>query len=79
MLKSGSKGLRENAHMQIVVNDEVHEVSARTLAALIDELGYGGARIATAMDGSFVPVPYRARTVLRDGARVEIVAPMQGG
>nr|WP_298796756.1 sulfur carrier protein ThiS [uncultured Acetobacter sp.] len=65
--------------MQIVVNDDVHEVSAKTLAALIDELGYGGARIATAMDGSFVPVPQRAQTVLRDGARIEIVAPMQGG
>ncbi|GAN68873.1 sulfur carrier protein ThiS [Acetobacter orleanensis] len=65
--------------MQIVVNDEVHEVSAKTLAALIDELGYSGARIATAMDGSFVPVPSRGNTLLRDGARIEIVAPMQGG
>lgn len=65
--------------MKIMVNDEVHEVSARTLAALIDELGYGGARIATAMNGDFVPVPMREKTDLRDGAKVEIVAPMQGG
>lgn len=65
--------------MKIVVNDEVHEVSATTLAALIDELGYGGARIATAMNGSFVPVPLRSKTELNDGAQVEIVAPMQGG
>lgn len=65
--------------MKIVVNDEVHEVSATTLAALIDELGYGGARIATAMNGSFVPVPLRGKTELNDGAQVEIVAPMQGG
>lgn len=65
--------------MQIVVNDEVHEVSAKTLATLIDELGYSGARIATALDGSFVPLSSRTQTLLREGARVEIVAPMQGG
>lgn len=65
--------------MQIMVNDEAHEVSARTLAALIDELGYSGARIATALNGRFVPVTQRAETLLADGAQVEIVAPMQGG
>ncbi|MCX2560285.1 sulfur carrier protein ThiS [Acetobacter farinalis] len=65
--------------MQIMVNDEAHEVSARTLAALIDELGYSGARIATALNGRFVPVTQRAETLLPDGAQVEIVAPMQGG
>ena len=65
--------------MKLVVNDETHEVSARTLAALIDELGYGGARIATALDGLFVPATQREKTPLADGMRVEIVAPMQGG
>ncbi|MBO1324090.1 sulfur carrier protein ThiS [Acetobacter sp. TBRC 12305] len=65
--------------MKLVVNDETHEVSARTLAALIDELGYSGARIATALDGVFVPAPQRERTPIIEGMRVEIVAPMQGG
>ncbi|CEF55714.1 sulfur carrier protein ThiS [Acetobacter ghanensis] len=65
--------------MKIIVNDEAQEVSARTLAALIDELGYAGARIATALNGHFVPKTARADTLLDAGARVEIVAPMQGG
>ncbi|GAN71242.1 sulfur carrier protein ThiS [Acetobacter syzygii] len=65
--------------MKIIVNDQAQEVSASTLAALIDELGYAGARIATALNGQFVPKTARAHAALDAGARVEIVAPMQGG
>ena len=66
--------------MQIMVNDTHHDVTATTLAALLEELGYdGSARIATAVEGSFVPVGQRASMALREGARVEILAPMQGG
>ncbi|GBQ30890.1 sulfur carrier protein ThiS [Acetobacter fabarum] len=65
--------------MKITVNDEAQDVSATTLAGLIDELGYAGARIATALNGQFVPKTERERAALAAGARVEIVAPMQGG
>ena len=66
--------------MQILVNDERHDVTAGNLAALLDELGYdANSRIATAVDGSFVAASRRAVHVLHDGARVEILAPMQGG
>ncbi|GAN87791.1 thiamine biosynthesis protein ThiS [Komagataeibacter intermedius TF2] len=66
--------------MQILVNDERHDVTAANLAALLDELGYDVmARIATAVDGSFVAASRRATHSLHDGARVEILAPMQGG
>ncbi|GBR46247.1 thiamine biosynthesis protein ThiS [Acetobacter pomorum] len=65
--------------MKVVVNDTAHEVSAKTLAALIDELGYSGARIATALNGRFVPKATRDETPLEEGAQIEIVAPMQGG
>lgn len=65
--------------MKIVVNDEEQDVSAATLAALLDELGYGGARVATALNGDFVPVIHRKEAALREGVKVEIVAPMQGG
>ncbi|MCE2563051.1 sulfur carrier protein ThiS [Komagataeibacter sp. FNDCF1] len=66
--------------MQIMVNDTRHDVRATTLAALLEELGYdGNARIATAVEGSFVPRGQRMSMVLREGARVEILAPMQGG
>ena len=66
--------------MQIMVNDQHHEVTAPTLAAVLAELGYAAtARVATALDGRFVPAAQRAATALHDGARVEILAPMQGG
>lgn len=65
--------------MKITVNDETQDVSAKTLAGLIDELGYAGTRIATALNGHFVPKAEREGAVLAMGARVEIVAPMQGG
>lgn len=65
--------------MKIVVNEQEHNVSAITLAALIDELGYGGARVATALNGDFVPVTHRKDALLTDGVKIEIVAPMQGG
>jgi sulfur carrier protein len=65
--------------MNILVNDEARSVSADTLAALIDELGLGGARVATAVEGEFVPVTRRSALALTEGMKVEIVAPMQGG
>ncbi|MBS0959549.1 MULTISPECIES: sulfur carrier protein ThiS [Acetobacter] len=65
--------------MKIMVNDEAHDVRATTLAALVEELGYGGARIATALNGGFIPLARRGETALHEGARIEIVAPMQGG
>lgn len=66
--------------MQILVNDQHHDVTAPTLAALLDELGYDRtARLATALDGSFVAASRRADVPLHEGARIEILAPMQGG
>lgn len=63
----------------VFVNDETQTVSATTVAALLDELGYGGARVATALNGVFIPVTERAKARLVNGAKVEVVAPMQGG
>ncbi|MBE7728199.1 sulfur carrier protein ThiS [Komagataeibacter sp. FXV3] len=66
--------------MRILVNGEHHDVTAASLAALLDELGYDAtARVATAVDGSFVAAGRRATHPLHDGAQVEILAPMQGG
>ena len=65
--------------MQIVVNGEPRDVVATTLAALLDELGYGGARLATALDGEFVPAGGRAACGVSEGCAVEILAPRQGG
>ena len=65
--------------MKITVNGTETEVRACTLAAVLDELGYGEAKIATAVNESFVPAAARERTALSSGDRVEIVAPRQGG
>ncbi|GBD55689.1 sulfur carrier protein ThiS [Gluconobacter wancherniae] len=65
--------------MNINVNGEPHEVRAQTLAAVLEELGYGGARVATALNGNFVPAGLRSSQNLREGAELEILAPMQGG
>ena len=65
--------------MKITVNGTETEVRADTLAALLDELGHGGARVATALNEAFVPAAARAGTEIAPGDRVEILAPRQGG
>ena len=63
----------------IIVNGETAETGAATLADLIAELGYDGARVATALNGDFVLRGDRAGRKLAPDDRIEIVAPRQGG
>lgn len=65
--------------MRIFLNDDAHDVEPGTLATALEALGYGGRKIATAVNGRFVAAPARPVTALTDGDRVEVVAPMQGG
>ncbi len=65
--------------LSLHVNGEPRQTAARTLAELIDEAGYGAARVATAVNGDFVSARARAATPLKSGDRIEIVAPRQGG
>ena len=65
--------------MRITVNGEDRDVAAATLDAALFELGYGSLRVATAVDGHFVPAGRRALRALSEGSAVEILAPMQGG
>lgn len=64
---------------QLVVNGELREVGSATLSALLEELGYGGQKVATALNGEFVPERVRAETRISANDEVEIVAPRQGG
>ena len=64
---------------RVVVNGEAREAAAATLAALLDELGYGGQKVATAVNGDFVSERARRDTPLAVGDQIEIVAPRQGG
>ena len=65
--------------MRILVNGASREVRAADLAGALEELGYGGAVVATAVNGEFVPVASRQTARLADGDRLEVLAPMQGG
>ena len=65
--------------MRLVVNGEPQEVPAATLAEAVESLDFGEAKVATALNGEFVPARAREATTLKDGDRIEIVAPRQGG
>ena len=65
--------------MKITLNGTPTEVQADTLAAVLGELGYGNAEVATAVNESFVPATMREQATLEPGDRIEVVAPRQGG
>lgn len=65
--------------MKIILNGAPREVMATQLSDLLDECGFGDAKVATAVNEEFVPVAARSRTDLASGDRVEVVAPRQGG
>jgi len=65
--------------MRIEVNGEAREVAGPTLADALAELGWGTARVATALNGHFVPKGARFDRSLGEGDRLEVLAPMQGG
>lgn len=71
--------VQHEVRIELIVNGRKAESTARTLAALIEEQGLADAKVATALNGQFVPGALRATTVLSGGDRVEIVSARQGG
>lgn len=69
----------DTATKEVRVNGETVRTSAPTLAHILAELGYVGRKVATALNGEFVPASGRDRTPLAPGDRIEVVAPRQGG
>jgi sulfur carrier protein len=65
--------------LQILLNGEPVATDARTLQELCLKLGFAEAKVATALNGSFVAATKRATTELAPADEVEIVAPRQGG
>jgi sulfur carrier protein len=65
--------------MRILVNGVWRETVSAELAATLEELGYGGRLVTTAVNGEFVAADARGGTALADGDRVEVLSPMQGG
>ncbi|MGE5260884.1 MAG: sulfur carrier protein ThiS [Actinomycetota bacterium] len=65
--------------MQILLNGKRFATEAKNLDQLCAHLGFADAKIATAVNGSFVAASDRKQTPLAEAAEVEIVAPRQGG
>ncbi|MBA98875.1 sulfur carrier protein ThiS [Sulfitobacter sp.] len=65
--------------MKLLVNGMSMDVHSNTLEALLDAQGLRDAKVATAVNGAFVPATFRVTYLLSDGDSVEILAPMQGG
>ncbi len=64
---------------ELIVNGQKTASGAVTLADLVHERGLSEAKVATALNGQFVPAAQRATTTLSSGDRVEIVSARQGG
>jgi sulfur carrier protein len=65
--------------VRILLNGEAVATDAKTLGELCAALGFAEAKIATAVNGSFVAAASRAETRLAEADEIEIVAPRQGG
>jgi sulfur carrier protein len=65
--------------LKILLNGETFATDAETLDELCTRLGFAGAKIATAVNGSFVAASSRGATTLTEADEIEIVAPRQGG
>lgn len=65
--------------MRIELNGESIEVQETSLSGILDECGYQNARIATALNGEVVHKQSRLQTWLKEGDRLEVLAPIFGG
>jgi sulfur carrier protein len=65
--------------MKLTVNGESLELDAGNLADLLAKLDYEGDWLATAVNGDLVHREKRAAHPLKEGDRIEILSPMQGG
>jgi len=64
---------------EITVNGSTVATASDTVDALVAEQGFGGVKVATAVNGDFVPERRRADTALAVGDHVEILSVRQGG
>lgn len=65
--------------MNVRLNGEWRQIGAEDLAGALEELGFAGAVVATALNGEFVPAQARAARRLIEGDALEVLSPMQGG
>lgn len=65
--------------MRIQVNGDTREVAARTILALVEELGFDVRKVAVERNLTIVPRSLHADTALEEGDRIELVQFVGGG
>lgn len=65
--------------MRLQVNGDTRDITARTLLALVEELGLDPRKVAVERNLEIVPRSLHADTVLEDGDRIELVQFVGGG
>jgi sulfur carrier protein len=65
--------------LELTINGERQLVAAGTLEGALIELGFGAVKVATALNGDFVPAGRRGLVQLKAGDKIEIVTARQGG
>ncbi|WP_323716436.1 sulfur carrier protein ThiS [Paracoccus aminovorans] len=65
--------------MKITLNGAPHDLTGPTVQDALAQIGLAEAKVATALNGAFLPAAARPDTTLKDGDALEVVAPMQGG
>lgn len=65
--------------IEVLVNGEARRLAGGSLADVLLQLGYGDGKVATALNGDFVPERMRGATEVASGDRIEIVSARQGG
>lgn len=63
----------------VKVNGEMLEAEGKSVAQILEELQYGGQRVAVELNESIVPKDKYGETVLVDGDTVEVVRFVGGG
>jgi sulfur carrier protein len=65
--------------VRVTLNGDRIATVATTLAELLEERGYAGQKVATAVNGTFVPERQRETRQLADSDAIEVVSARQGG
>ncbi len=71
--------VQKTAQKNVVLNGAPVTTLTASLAAFLDEQGFGGRKVATAFNGAFVAEKPRATLALTDGDRIDIVSARLGG
>lgn len=69
----------EKTRKRLTVNSEQRDAAASTVRELLSALEFEGSFFAVAINRSVVPRERWDEAILREGDRIEIVTPRQGG